>query len=178
MSVIPVVIMPTKCLCLPSGSVRRGLRSTVEVTPGARAAYQGTHTPYRQPGAGKDDRHFQCRADDRRIVSRRGRRGCPAYVLWLDALGRGDVARVGGKNASLGELVRNLDALAIKVPPGFATTADAYWRFIAENGLGPVIAAKLAALKAAQGDHKRDGRRHQSGHIGGRLAGRRRPRHH
>ena len=60
------------------------------------------------------------------------------------------MARVGGKNASLGELVRNLDALAIKVSPGFATTAQAYWRFIEQNGLGPLITAKLAELTSAK----------------------------
>lgn len=74
----------------------------------------------------------------------------PSYVLWFDELGSGDVARVGGKNASLGELLRNLDALAIKVPPGFATTAQAYWRFIEQNRLGPIISAKLAELKGAK----------------------------
>jgi pyruvate, water dikinase len=93
--------------------------------------------------------------------------GAPAYVLWLDALGRGDVARVGGKNASLGELVRNLDALAIKVPPGFATTSDAYWRFIAENGLGPVIAAKLADLKAGRASISETGAAIRAAMLGG-----------
>jgi pyruvate,water dikinase len=44
-------------------------------------------------------------------------------VLWYKDIGRGDVARVGGKNASLGEMVRNLGEKGVKVPPGFATTA-------------------------------------------------------
>ena len=48
-------------------------------------------------------------------------------VAWFDDLGRGDVARVGGKNASLGEMVRQLGGRGVRVPPGFATTADAYW---------------------------------------------------
>src|SRR5688572_6697435 len=49
-------------------------------------------------------------------------------VVWLENLGRSDVARVGGKNASLGEMVRNLEKKGVRVPPGFATTAQDYWR--------------------------------------------------
>ena len=49
------------------------------------------------------------------------------YVRWFDELERGDVATVGGKNASLGEMIRNLHAEGVRVPGGFATTADAYW---------------------------------------------------
>ena len=73
-----------------------------------------------------------------------------SYVLWFEQVGRRDVARVGGKNASLGELVRNLGTQDIRVPPGFATTADAYWRFIEANDLGVVVAAKLAAFKSGK----------------------------
>jgi pyruvate,water dikinase len=69
-------------------------------------------------------------------------------VIWLEKLGRGDVARVGGKNASLGEMVRNLAQKGVRVPPGFATTADAYWRYVEANGLRRVIADSLAALAA------------------------------
>jgi pyruvate,water dikinase len=47
-------------------------------------------------------------------------------VVWFETLGRGDVAVVGGKNASLGEMVRHLTGQGVKVPAGFATTADAY----------------------------------------------------
>ena len=73
-----------------------------------------------------------------------------ASVIWFDKLGRGDVARVGGKNASLGEMVRNLDSKGVRVPPGFATTADAYWRYLDTNGLKQKIAESLAALEAGQ----------------------------
>ena len=69
-------------------------------------------------------------------------------MIWFEKLGRGDVARVGGKNASLGEMVRNLDKKGVRVPPGFATTADAYWRYVEANGLRRVIADSLAALEA------------------------------
>ncbi len=70
------------------------------------------------------------------------------HVVWFEEITRHDVARVGGKNASLGEMVGNLDAKGVKVPPGFATTADAYWRFIDSNGLRAVIAETLADLEA------------------------------
>ncbi len=64
-------------------------------------------------------------------------------VLRLDDVTRDDVPLVGGKNASLGEMIRALAAAGIKVPTGFATTSDAYWRFIDENALRPRIAALL-----------------------------------
>ena len=51
-------------------------------------------------------------------------------VVWFEELRRADVQSVGGKNASLGEMVGNLATSGVKVPPGFATTADAYWRFV------------------------------------------------
>ena len=65
-------------------------------------------------------------------------------VLWFDEVGRDDVAAVGGKNASLGELLRNLAHAGISVPYGFATTADAYRQFVEANGLGQKIATELA----------------------------------
>ncbi|MBI1765825.1 MAG: phosphoenolpyruvate synthase, partial [Acidobacteria bacterium] len=70
------------------------------------------------------------------------------HVIWLENLGRSDVARVGGKNASLGEMVHNLDKKGVRVPPGFATTADAYWLYVEANSLTGVIANSLADLKA------------------------------
>ncbi len=65
-------------------------------------------------------------------------------VVWFEDLSRGDVARVGGKNASLGEMVRHLLPQGVAVPPGFATTAEAYRRFVRSNGLDRVIEATLA----------------------------------
>ncbi len=70
------------------------------------------------------------------------------HVIWLENLGRGDVVRVGGKNASLGEMVRHLNTSGVRVPPGFATTAEAYWQYVDANGLREVIADPLAALAA------------------------------
>ena len=67
-------------------------------------------------------------------------------VIPLRALGMGDVHRVGGKNASLGELIGQLSALGLRVPDGFATTADAYRQFLAQDGLGDRIDRALSTL--------------------------------
>jgi pyruvate, water dikinase len=69
-----------------------------------------------------------------------------ALVRDLAALGRGDLALVGGKNASLGEMIGKLAGAGIRVPGGFATTADAYRSFLAHNRLEERIAAKLEEL--------------------------------
>ena len=61
-------------------------------------------------------------------------------------LGRHDVATVGGKNSSLGEMIAKLAALDVTVPGGFATTADAYRGFLAHEGLAGRIKAELDAL--------------------------------
>ena len=71
-------------------------------------------------------------------------------VIWFDDLRREDVALVGGKNSSLGEMVQELGQKGIAVPPGYATTADAFRAYIEANDLGDFIAAKVAELK----DHK------------------------
>lgn len=68
-------------------------------------------------------------------------------VIWFEDLGRGDVARVGGKNASLGEMVRHLGQKGVTVPSGFATTAEAYWAFVDANDLRATIASALRDLK-------------------------------
>ncbi len=73
-----------------------------------------------------------------------------AHVMWLEHVGRGDVALVGGKNASLGEMVQRLGQWGVQVPAGFATTAQAYWRFVDLNRLREPIAASLADLKAGK----------------------------
>lgn len=64
-------------------------------------------------------------------------------IIWLEHLRRGDVARVGGKNASLGEVIQNLVPKGIAVPSGFATTADAYWHYVDANGIRSVIATLI-----------------------------------
>ena len=71
----------------------------------------------------------------------------PVFIRWFEDIGAGDTGSVGGKNASLGEMVRNLGCYDIKVPTGFATTAEGYRHFLVANNLGPVIASSLAELK-------------------------------
>jgi pyruvate,water dikinase len=67
-------------------------------------------------------------------------------ILWLQALRLSDLARVGGKNASLGEMIGHLAGLGVSVPGGFATTAEAFKAFIAHNQLHQRIYDKLATL--------------------------------
>ncbi len=67
-------------------------------------------------------------------------------VLPLSAVGVKDVGLVGGKNASLGEMIAQLGSTGIRVPGGFATTATAYRRFVAHNSLAPVISDAIAML--------------------------------
>ena len=69
-----------------------------------------------------------------------------ANILWFRELGLDDVESVGGKNASLGEMVQNLSRAGVSVPNGFATTADAYRRFLAHEGLAGRVNALLADL--------------------------------
>ena len=69
-------------------------------------------------------------------------------VIWFENLTRGDVPKVGGKNASLGEMVSNLGGQGVAVPSGFATSADAYWRFIEANNIRDKLAAALDDLAA------------------------------
>lgn len=71
-------------------------------------------------------------------------------VLWFDEVGVGDVARVGGKNASLGEMLRALSTVGVRVPDGFATTASAYRAFIAHNGLGARISNALGEYRSGE----------------------------
>ena len=68
------------------------------------------------------------------------------YVVPFEKLGIGDVERVGGKNASLGEMISNLASAGVTVPGGFATTAQAYNDFLHSNGLDERIHAALDTL--------------------------------
>ena len=67
-------------------------------------------------------------------------------IVSLDALCMTDVARVGGKNASLGEMIGELSATGVRVPGGFATTADAFRELLARDGLADRIRRRLAGL--------------------------------
>ena len=68
------------------------------------------------------------------------------YVIKLAELGMNDVETVGGKNASLGEMISNLSNLGVTVPGGFATTAAAYRAFLSADGLDDRISAVLDDL--------------------------------
>jgi len=68
------------------------------------------------------------------------------YVVWFQDLGKNDVERVGGKNASLGEMISNLSAAGVSVPGGFATTAEAFREFLEHNNLTQKINEALSAL--------------------------------
>ena len=67
-------------------------------------------------------------------------------MLWLDQLRLTDLGKVGGKNASLGEMIGNLSKLGVSVPGGFATTSYAFQQFIAQSGLADRIQKKLSTL--------------------------------
>jgi len=69
-----------------------------------------------------------------------------AYVVNFDALRLTDIDTVGGKNASLGEMIGMLSGAGVKVPGGFATTAQAYREFLAQEGLDARIRDELAKL--------------------------------
>jgi pyruvate,water dikinase len=69
-----------------------------------------------------------------------------AYVVPFEQLGMHDIDSVGGKNASLGEMIGALSKLGVQVPGGFATTTQAYREFLQQDGLDARIRAELAAL--------------------------------
>ena len=71
-------------------------------------------------------------------------------VHWFEELGIADVPRVGGKNASLGEMVRELASRGVRVPGGFATTADAYRSYVEANGIGPALRDRLEDHRAGR----------------------------
>jgi pyruvate, water dikinase len=72
------------------------------------------------------------------------------FVQWLEELDRHDVQAVGGKNASLGEMIRNLSDQGVRVPGGFATTADAYRNYLQHNRLDAVLREQIDALHAGE----------------------------
>ena len=91
-------------------------------------------------------------------------------ILWFDDLGLADVSRVGGKNASLGEMRRALTPRGIRVPDGFATTADAYRDFLHGAGLDTVIGQTLTGLEVTDIDRLQTaGRRVRAAILGTEL---------
>ncbi len=72
------------------------------------------------------------------------------WVVDFKNVGLNDIARVGGKNASLGELIRSLGPKGVRVPPGFATTADAFRAFIDHNRLRQPLDHNLARYQSGR----------------------------
>ncbi len=70
------------------------------------------------------------------------------FILWFDELGISDIPLVGGKNASLGEMYRELTPKGVRIPNGFAITSTAYQHFIETAGIAPAIKAALTGLDA------------------------------
>ena len=68
------------------------------------------------------------------------------YIAWLHELGMSDLEQVGGKNASLGEMISKLSDLGVSVPGGFATTSSAFRDFLSQSGLGDRIHSRLESL--------------------------------
>jgi len=73
-----------------------------------------------------------------------------AYVRWFEELNSKDVPVVGGKNASLGEMIRALKDVGICVPDGFATTSAAYWEFLEANDLKGKIQSNLEDMESGK----------------------------
>lgn len=65
------------------------------------------------------------------------------FIKWFNELGMEDVELVGGKNASLGEMYRNLTAKGIRIPNGFAVSAQAYEEILSVNDVWPALQSEL-----------------------------------
>jgi len=76
--------------------------------------------------------------------------GTIEQIVWFENVRRDDVADVGGKNASLGEMIHNLTPKGIAVPPGFATTSAAYWRYLESNDIKGRITSLIAEWQAGK----------------------------
>lgn len=80
------------------------------------------------------------------------------HVLWFEEIGMDNVPEVGGKNASLGELTRSLQAQGVHVPDGFATTGSAYRAFITANGIEAAISSRIVAYRSGEESLRETGR--------------------
>ena len=72
--------------------------------------------------------------------------GTAHYIRWFKEIRNEDVASVGGKNASLGEMFQDLTKAGVRIPNGFAITADAYWRVVKTGGVIDGIKVAMADL--------------------------------
>ncbi|MFW5971913.1 MAG: phosphoenolpyruvate synthase [Bacillota bacterium] len=80
------------------------------------------------------------------------------YVRWFEDLDSDDLNIVGGKNASLGEMINVLKEKGVKVPDGFATTAEAYWNFLEKNDLENKISEQLKDMNDDKQSLEKTGR--------------------
>ena len=78
-----------------------------------------------------------------------------AYILRFDEIRAADLPRVGGKNASLGEMYSTMSGAGVPVPPGFAITVEAYRAFLAANGLEEKIDRKSTRLNSSHSQQSR-----------------------
>lgn len=92
-----------------------------------------------------------------------------SFVVPFAALGMSDVPFVGGKNASLGEMIRGLGSQGVRVPDGFATTADAYRQYVADNELEPKIRDLLAKFHSGMATLRKTGVRIRGLFLAGEL---------
>lgn len=88
-------------------------------------------------------------------------------VVWFDAIGMGDIPQVGGKNSSLGEMVRTLASQGVRVPDGFATTANAYRAFVAANEIEPALRHQLELFHAGKASLRATGEALRELFLGG-----------
>ncbi|NVE96020.1 phosphoenolpyruvate synthase [Altererythrobacter lutimaris] len=88
-------------------------------------------------------------------------------IRWFETLSREDVAIVGGKNASLGEMISTLASKSIRVPPGFATTARAFRQFLSANALDELLADELSKYKHGQSTLAETGAKIRAAILGG-----------
>ncbi len=86
----------------------------------------------------------------------------PSYIRRLEDLTNDNVAEVGGKNASLGEMIGSLKTEGVRVPPGFATTSHAYHEFVAQNELGAILKDEVKKMRDGEQSLDRTGKRIRS----------------
>ena len=94
---------------------------------------------------------------------------CVQYIRWFEDLGSADVNLVGGKNASLGEMVRVLKREGISVPDGFAITAEAYREYVAANTIEEALKEYIDALKSSRASLHETGRAIRQLYIDGEF---------
>ena len=90
-------------------------------------------------------------------------------VVWFNEIGLADILQVGGKNASLGEMVRSLASQGVRVPDGFATTADAYRAFVTANGIEPALRRQLELFHTGEASLRATGEALRELFLGGEF---------